>query len=167
MKRVDDLELEEDLAFERRSCRWQQVGQLMLVALVLAAVAGVFGGGPVAHAESADTSGSLRVEYQRLARRQSAGTIVLRVDPSLARAGEIRVRFDREFAEQYDWERSVPEPAGMEHGPDGIIARFGADPGGGPIQIVCRIRANHVGRAGLRVGIVDGPEVTLRPFVFP
>ncbi|MDI1428452.1 hypothetical protein [Polyangium sorediatum] len=67
IKRTDDLETSEDLAFERTSMRVRRVGRALLFLFVLLAALGLFGDGPLSHARAGDASG-LFVRYERFLR---------------------------------------------------------------------------------------------------
>ena len=166
MKRVGDIQLEEDLAFERRSCRWQRAGQGLLLLFVLAAVAGFFGHGPIASAEVADPSRALTVEYARFARRHGPCEFTLELGPALRR-GAVEVWLDASFAEQYRWESATPEPTAMEMRDGRLVARFQIAPGESPARIVVHVQPRKLGRAATLVGVVGGPQVALRAFHFP
>ena len=62
------LESEENLAFQERSRRWETIGRWLVVGVVIAALAGLMGSGPLSHGEAATRDGSLKVEYPRIAR---------------------------------------------------------------------------------------------------
>ena len=63
--RVGDLEISQDLTFQRRSWIVQRVGWVMLALLILAALGGLFGPGPLSRARAGPHDGPLWVEYQR------------------------------------------------------------------------------------------------------
>lgn len=50
IRRVGELEIEEDLDFQRRMWRLQQIGWALLVLVVVAALLGLFGKGPLSRA---------------------------------------------------------------------------------------------------------------------
>lgn len=167
MKRVGDLELEEDLAFERRSWRTQRGLRLLLVALVACALAGLFGSGPFDRASQADDSGQLRVEYPRFARRLSEWELEIRVAPPVAPGSELRLWLDPSFTRHFQLERAVPEPERMSADGDRVVITFRREENPSPARIAVQLKAQRTGRGEARVGIVNGPEVTLRYLVYP
>lgn len=89
MAKHDGLQIDEDLAFQRRSWRWQRAGWLGFVALIVAGLLGVFGAGPLSRAES--SGAGLRIEYDRFARTQAPTSLVIHIDGGAARAGAVRL----------------------------------------------------------------------------
>lgn len=167
MKRVAELELEEDLAFERRSSRWQRGAQVGFVFLVAAALAGVFGSGPVARAVAADPTGELKVEYSRFSRRLAPCEFVFEVGPQLRRGGDLQLWFNHTFADRFQWEGAAPEPAEMELQDGRLLARFRLQPGAEPARIICRLKPGRMGAGRIETGVVDGPQVAFGFFVYP
>ena len=61
-------ELDRHLPFQRREWRAQQIGWIALGLFLAAALAGLFGGGPLSSARASDPGGGLTVDYQRFVR---------------------------------------------------------------------------------------------------
>lgn len=167
MKHVGDLEIEQDLAFERRAWRVQRASQLALLAFVVAALVGFFGSGPFDRTVVADESGLLRVEYPKFSRRLADWEIVLHVAPELARGGQFQVWFDRSLGDRFKHDVILPEPAEMSADGERVVAGFRREEDPAPSRVVWLVQARHPGKGITRVGIVGGPEVTLRYFIYP
>lgn len=167
MKRVGDLELEQDLGFERRSWRTQRVLRWLLLGFVACALAGVFGSGPFDRARAADASGQLRAEYPRFARRLSDWELALHVGPEVARGGEFHVWLDRSFMEHFQLERALPEPERMSADGERLVVTFRREDNPVPALILVQMKARSTGRGEARLGLVGGPEIALRYFVYP
>jgi hypothetical protein len=73
--------VQEDMPMQQRVWRFERVGWYVLVAIVLLALAGLFGNGPLSDAEVVSQDGRVRVEYQRSAEaaRQTAFSSPFRV----------------------------------------------------------------------------------------
>lgn len=167
MKRAGDLCIEQDLEFERRSWRVQKIGRGLLLLFVLAALAGLFGSGPMERATVVDASGQLQVEYPRFARRLSEWQIVLEVGPKLARSGQIEVWLDRSVTERFKSNGVLPEPSEMAIQGDRVVARFRWEDGARPSRLVWLVQPREAGRGTTRLGIVGGPEVAMEYFIYP
>lgn len=167
MKRVGDLALEQDLAFQRRSWRTQRVLRWLLLGVVACALAGVFGSGPFDRTQVSDEWGHLRVEYPRFARRLSDWELELRVGPEVVRGGEFQVWLDRSFTEHFQLERAVPEPERMSADGERLVVTFRREENPVPARISVLMKARRPGRGEARLGLVGGPELTLRHFVYP
>lgn len=68
-KRVGDMELEEDLRLEAGTWRAERVGWLLLGALLLLSLIGVFGEGPLSTSQGRSLDGSAVADFERFARR--------------------------------------------------------------------------------------------------
>lgn len=79
MQRIGDLELDQDLAFERRQWHVQRVAWVLMLLFLAAACTGVFGLGPWSSGQVASGDGTLVVDYERFVRRQMDQDIVLSV----------------------------------------------------------------------------------------
>lgn len=56
--RVGDLEVPQDLGFQRRACTFERIGWVAMTLVLLAAIVGVWGEGPLAQAEAVSRDGS-------------------------------------------------------------------------------------------------------------
>lgn len=162
-----DLEVDEDMRFQRRSWRVQRVGRAFVFLLVLAALAGFFGGGGVARTEAHSADGALAVEYRRFARNHSDAELTVRVQPAGAAGDPVRVWLSRPLLRAVEVERVTPEPVRSTAGGERVTFEFATAAGGGPVEIVFHGRTREPGVARGRVGVEGGGEVDVRPFVFP
>lgn len=72
------IEIDEDLAFQRREWLSQRIGVVVLSVFVMAAFLGLTGsGGMFSHATSGEHGGPVSVEYERVVRRGAATTMTL------------------------------------------------------------------------------------------
>lgn len=71
--------VQEDMPMQQRVWRFERVGWYVLVAIVLLALAGLFGNGPLSDAEVVSQDGRVRVEYQRLSRSGTTDSIFITI----------------------------------------------------------------------------------------
>jgi hypothetical protein len=164
-QRVGSLEIGQDLDFQRKEWEVQRVAWLVVLVILLAAVAGIFGAGPLSHAEAA--SGPLEMNYDRIARRGSETTLTLRVAPQTAVDGELPLWLDRDFLDKVNIDRIVPEPAEMEAEDERVIYRFVAADPEQVAEITFQLNPAEPGIARGRLGVVDGAEVSFAQFIYP
>jgi hypothetical protein len=100
------LALHEDLAFQRREWRIQRVGWVAIAALLLAALVGLFGNGPLSRASATD--GPLHVEYERFAHARTLTT--LRITLRELKGESVRLAIDREYLDAMPIELIRPLP---------------------------------------------------------
>ena len=124
LHRVDDLEIDQDLQFQRREWTLQRVGWVLMLLTILAGLAGVFGRGAVAHAVAGEPGDPLRLEYDRFVRRHADEQMTLVIAPNAVSDGRARVHFDSSLIGGIEVRRFTPEPDREEATPDGVVATF-------------------------------------------
>jgi len=122
MKRVGDLEITQDLPFQEREWRSQRIGWAVMALVVLAALLGLFGDGPLGQASAGDPAKGLGVSYARFSRFQSTTELAVRFPPESG--PEVRVLLSRSFADRVTMKAIVPPPAAHEGGDDAVVYIF-------------------------------------------
>lgn len=163
LPRVGSLEVAEDPAFERRSWRVERAGWALMALVVLAGLAGLFGGGPLSLAE--ESAGPLSVRYERFARMASPVKLEVRYGAEAVRDGELRIWIARRYLERAKLERAVPEARETIIDGELLAFVFPATPGqGGAVSFHLRFDGFGIvdGRAG-----AAGRQVAFRHLVYP
>jgi hypothetical protein len=167
IRRVRDLEIDQDLAFESRSLWVERIGLVVLVALVIAAGLGLLGSGPLSHATA--RADGLTVDYQRFSRYQTSETLTLRLDAKATGAPEVRVWLDRPYIDGSRLESVVPPPVRAEGAPDRLILVFAVADPGQPLTVSLTLQPERIGSVRAAAGL-EGPTATgvaFRQLVFP
>ena len=168
---VDDLpapaslEVDQDLAFQRREWTAQRVGWLVMVALVILALAGLTGAGPLATAEERGATDALRVEYSRFERVQA--TTDLRIELATNGADSAQVWIASAYLDGIELQHISPEPVETRGETDRQHFTFAAAEGGTTVPVTFQFRPKTAGSLSGTVGIPDGEEITFRQFVYP
>lgn len=155
----------QDLRHERIEWGVERVAWWLFVAIVLAALAGLFGKGPLSDATV--RSAGVEVEYDRFQREDTPFDYRLRIDPALARDGHLAVHVDRTLVDMMDIERIQPEPDTARVGPAATDYAFATRPGHGPLHIVFHYRPHAMGRYAGRIRVEGAAPVVLRQLVYP
>jgi hypothetical protein len=163
--RVGDLEIDQDLAIERKAWTAQRVGWGLMGLIIIAGVLGLFGGGVFSKATVG--AGGLTAEYERFCRRSAEQELRLEVAPEEQRGGEAVVVFDREYLEAMELVDVLPEPRASTSGADEVRLTFAAASPGAPIHVRVLSRPREVGRLHGRVGVEGGSAVELHHFTYP
>jgi hypothetical protein len=166
-KRVGDLELDQDLEYQQREWMAERISWVVWLLLLLAALLGILGSGPVSNATAGSQDGPLWVEYQRLARHRSPTTIIVHTRPEIAQDGTLQLQFDQEFIGKVQIERIDPEPDQVQIGMGRITYSFQVSEGDAPLHIIYHMQLETMGSVSTPLGIVGGPEVTVSQFVYP
>ncbi|HXI11136.1 MAG TPA: hypothetical protein VNM92_00615 [Thermoanaerobaculia bacterium] len=154
-----DLQIEEDLEFQRRAWKVERAGWIVLFLATLAALAGACGGGMLA--EGNGMAGRASVEYPRLARY----TAPMKLQVTLPIAGnQSWMAVDNDYLGRVKFEAMIPSPDSAQGGPNETRLVFrGA---GETLTVHIRAEANHVGIVRGRLRTADG-VIPISMFVFP
>jgi hypothetical protein len=159
--RLAGLDIAEDDAFEQRFSRVQRAGAWAMASLVLAALAGVFGHGPVGRATLA--AGGAEVRYERIARVTAPTTLVVRAPAG--DGGTLTVALDGNYLERAGLQRVVPEPERIVAGREATSFVFAAR--GGPLVATFHLKPGAVGWPATRIAIDGKPVGEVRHLVLP
>lgn len=165
--RIGDLEISQDLQFQRREWVVQRVGWLVMTALLVAALAGLFGTGPLSKTTAGDQASPLQAEYYRFWRMASPMPLRLRIAPSLAGQGEVGVWVSRAYLEAMRVESITPEPARVEAGTDHFVYVFRLKEPATVISVMFSLEPDRAGRISGQVGLNEESVLTLRHFIYP
>ncbi len=161
------LELDEHLAFQERQWRWERVGHILLGLIIIAALLGVFGTGPLASATAHSADGHLQLDYQRVVRHQGEAEYRLRIDPAAITGTEVNVWFATGSIHAVRVEGITPEPSAMETGADRLTMTFAVDPAQGPVTLVIHVTPQEMGLRTIELGLESGPSLRIRQLMLP
>jgi hypothetical protein len=168
-ERVSDLQINEDLEFQRRSWVLQRVGWVVMGLVVLAALLGLFGGtGSLGGAKAGSEDAVMSVSYERFLRFMKPTTLQIRLSPEAGTEGEVTVWLDREYLEGMQVQQVTPQPDSAEAGPDRLTYVFKVDDPNGPTAVTFDLLPQQkIGPLKGRAGIDDGEPVNFSQFVYP
>ena len=159
------LQINQDMEFQRREWRAQRAGWFALCAFVLAALLGLFGGGPLSHARAGAPGAPLWVEYERFVRRGAAERVSIHLAAPSERRQALQVRVSRGYFDGLRIERVRPEPESMTVGPDDVVLRFTGE-AAGTTTIVLDVEATAIGRQVATIAADGAPPAVLTQFVY-
>ena len=161
-----NLQVDQDMDFQRREWRMERAGWAGLTVFVLAACAGAFGGGPLSHATASDPSGQLVLQYERFVRASAASELRVRVRPSAATEGEVAVWIDLSYLRDLEVSSVVPEPKRVEQDGERVTYVFASTAAGELGDIGVRFKPTRAGRLHGRFGLSSGATAAVRQFAF-
>jgi hypothetical protein len=156
------LDLVEDDAFQRRDWKIQRAGWAVFALLILAAISGLFGRGPLSAAVRSNSA--VEVRYERFGRWRLIQSLEVRVLGS-REPNEFVVWMSRPFREAFEIRSITPEPKQHRLGDDRIEFEF-ASTAESPI-ITFHLVPIERGLLDGAVGIDDQPDVAIRQFIYP
>ena len=150
----------------RRTVLAHHIGITVFSLLLLAALAGLLGHGPLSHAGADSADHSLHLEYHRFVRYEAPERLDIRIAPELTRDGEVEFQLSRGFVEKVEIERIEPEPVSTAIGPDYFTYRIRTETNR-PGSIRVRFMPQHFGKLNYEVGLVAGPSVRAEHLAYP
>ncbi|MDN4497554.1 hypothetical protein QYE73_09745 [Pseudomonas mosselii] len=156
--------VQEDMPMQQRVWRFERVGWYVLVTMVLLALAGLFGNGPLSDAEVVSQDGRVRVEYQRLSRSGTTDSLFITVQGTPGQPVEVQLAGS--LLRDASIETLQPEPQrSMSHG-QAMLFQLGTRHDG-VATLYLTLRSEHVGT--LEGSVRAGPKSAVRfsTFLYP
>ncbi len=164
---VGALQIGDDLDFVRRTWKFQRAGWVVMALVILAALLGVFGKGPLSTARVGEAGQALSVEYHRLWRYRKPDDITLHLGSQATTGREARVWLASDYVDKLEIEYITPNPDRVIAGSDRVIYVFNLAQPGQPVSITFNFSPQHVGALEAQVGVVDGPARGFTSFYYP
>ena len=164
LQRIGGLQVEQDLGFQRAEWRVESWARVIIAVFLLLTLLGLFGSGPLCRARAASASGSLVVQYDRFARRDSPSSLL--IDAKGGPNSEVGIRFSDAELQALQINDVVPQQVRTESSRAGhtYIFRSGSD---GSIRVRFDVQPQSAGRMNGEVGIAGGDSVTFWSLIYP
>lgn len=160
-----ELQVNEDLDFQRRDWLAQRVGWGVLTLLLLAALSGLTGSGPLSGVTRSDGQ-HFTLEYDRFVRHGARTIVTFRAAPEAIIDGRVRIVIDRLFFVANDVQRLVPEPTATRGRGDALEFVYEVAPGDG-LTARWTVEPEKIGSHTTPVRLSDGPAVEISQFTYP
>lgn len=161
------LEVDEDLAFQRKEWAAERVGWAAMGLLVAVALTGVTGHGPASAATAGERNGGFWVEYQRFARYQTIENMVVHVARDAVKGNRVRLTLDAATIQQIEIPEITPRPLSEHATGEGVTYIFAAPPAGQAGRYSFALRADGYGPHEIVVGLEGGASHRLGTFTYP
>lgn len=167
MERVGDLEINENLAFQRREWTVERIGWLSLGVVILLAVAGLFGHGPISWTSASTDDGSLKVDFERFGRRGGTQDLVITAASSAADSGQWQIDMSLAYSKTMDVDSITPQPESVESVAGGIRYTFTQPEPGVDLEATFSVTPDGIANTSGEIGLAEGPSVRISHFLFP
>lgn len=161
------LQLNEDRAFQERQWRFQRVGSLLLAAIVVLGLLGLFGTGPLSSTTAGSTDVGLRLAYERFVRHDGQTSVEINVSPGLASDGQVEIWVSNTCLDGVDIERISPEPDQIRSEDDRLVYVFPTANADTPISVTFSLRPDALWRLSGEIGITGGPSLSFNQVSYP
>jgi hypothetical protein len=159
--------LSPSLNFQRRNWVVQRVGWVAIALILLAAILGLFGSGPLSWATAGQQGDLLWVTYPRFGRWQSPMSLHVNLSPQTICNGQIRLWLSRAYLNDINVQQVTPQPQHVEVEPKRLIYIFSANQANGSILITFSLKPNTFGSVPARIGLDHGPAIEFSQFLYP
>ncbi|HKX13272.1 MAG TPA: hypothetical protein VJP40_08980 [bacterium] len=158
--RVGDLEINQDLRFQRRMWRAERIARWTLAGILVAAVLGLLGGGGWLSLRNLSTpQGSVQVEYPAYPRREASALLRIRLGPGLQ-----EFWLESSYLENHLLTAIQPPPKATETHAGRILFRY--PPADGISSIVLEFRPRALGPVQGQIGS-GGESAQIRQWILP
>lgn len=161
------LELDQDLPFQERAWRAERIAWVVLIIVVVAALVGVFGTGPLSSTTAGGSETGISASYERFVRHDGRSSLELRISPEGASEGQVEVWLSASYLEDIQIEQISPQPDEVRTSGERDIFVFLTDNPSSDMTVTVTFRPDAMGPISGDIGIVDGPAVSVRHFSFP
>jgi hypothetical protein len=141
----DELVLGDDRAFEAIWWRIEVSLWIFLTIVLLLALTGLLGKGPLAHKALATPDKALELRYERIARYNTPAIIEVRVHPQLFRNGKAYIRLSRTTIKGMGAQRIIPQPEQSLPDDDGISYIFPVEEPSRPLIVTFALQPSSAG----------------------
>lgn len=154
-----------DMETQRRLWRFQRAGWIAMSLVLILALAGLFGTGPLSRTTRTADAGAVSVEYDRFIRYDSPTR--LRVHAPLETDTTVRVFLSQEYLDRVLVTNVTPHPDAVTVQSDGAVYRFHATTSGRAITVIFDIKSDTIGPLSGTIGIPERSLMTIQQFSYP
>jgi hypothetical protein len=159
------LQINEDVAFQLRMDRIQRVCRWFFLALLVAAILGLAGGGLFSETVARDTDGKLLLRFDRFARSMATQTLELEVRDEQP-DGSFDLHIDNGFVRRVQIESILPQPREQRGSSEQMLLNIGVNPESELAMVVIRYRPLAAGWLRGRLG-AGRSVVAFEQLVYP
>ena len=159
----EEVAVGEDLEFQRKWWKFEGVMWWVISVVLVLNFAGVFGRGPVAHADLSNDS--MLVKYERVERTGTPSILEVRFKPQTFQDGHVTLRVSQSVVDELGAQRVIPSPADTAVGKDGLTYTFSADKTPGYVQFA--LQPARPGVFHFTVQVPGSPAISARVVVMP
>lgn len=146
----------------------QRFGWAMMLLVSVAALLGLFGGGPLSSGQVGVEGSPLRAEYERFLRLYAPGRLTIYIGAAAIRPDSTaELWLDRHWLADMEIQAITPEPERTRTSADQVVYTFRVDPSSTPARLTYELETRSVGLINGRVGLMNGPSYSFSQFAYP
>ena len=142
--------IQEDMQFQRRTWLAERIGWIVMAALLVAGLAGIFFHGPLSRTIARNADESVAIDYERFAHKTALTHFVIRTSAPLP--DHVLVRLGPSFANMHDIDSIEPRPVRSS---------------GGDLGVYVAARPKRFGLMSLQVEVEGRGALNIAQLVYP
>ena len=166
LRKVGDIQIEEDQSFTQKEWRVQRIGWVIMGLILVAAVVGAFGRGPISRTTAGDPQ-SFAVDYPRIMRHAADDDLTVHIGAGTVADSQIQLAVSREFVEKNEIRMIVPQPESEAAAGDFYVYDFKRADTSSPMEIVLLVKPSGYGSTTTRLQLIGGTALTINQFIMP
>lgn len=166
-QKAGDLEVDEDLKFQRVEWRIQRIGWVLMLLFILAALAGAFGRGPLSRRTDQSPDNSLAIDFDRFGRLHAQTDIKLVASEESAREGALRIWLDRDYMTKFETKEINPQPERIDLSPDRMTLVYRVPKSPGSLKVNLILEPNEMGSVRGAAGVEGKQSLFFSQFIYP
>jgi hypothetical protein len=167
IQRVGDLDIVQDLEFQRRGWRVQRLSWMGMGLIVLGALAGLFGSGPLSQGKVSSPNDSLQLEYDRFGRFQAPAKLKIILGAGTEQDGQVKVWLSRSYLETAEVQQVTPQPESVEASPDRLTYVFRTTALDRPTAVTFHLEPEQIGFQTGQIGVFSGQTLKFNQLIYP
>lgn len=162
----NELAVGEDLEFQHRWWRFENIVWSSFALILLLDFLGLFGRGPLAKAHMRSTDGAMKVDYERVERFSTPSVMRVSFGPAAVRDGKIEFWVSESIIKELGAQRISPQPASSILSQGGILYTWPATDH--PASAAFALEPSGPGVKRMSVELPQiGDQLSARIFVMP
>jgi hypothetical protein len=167
LKRISGVDINQDMDYQRREWRAERIAWVFFSLVIVAALLGLLGQGPLSGGHAGDPTSGLELDWQRIDRNRAPTQLTLTLAPTLIQGSAVRIAFDEAYLDRIEIEEIVPEPQSVETAADAVTYEFEATDSSQPVEVKVDYQYERPGLARGEVRVEGGPSLRFDSFVWP
>lgn len=165
-QRVGDLEISQDLEYQKKMWKVERVGWGVMGLISLAGLLGVLGPGLLGHTTQGGKNDPLKIEFERFGRYQAPTELRVQLGTAIQQGDNVRVGISRDYLEQMQIQQITPEPESVESQSDKLVYHFRVTSLDQPTAITFYLEPETIGPLSGSVEL-QGQTLQFNQFIYP
>lgn len=162
-----DLDSPENHRCTSREWWAERIGWVVISVILIAALLGMFGPGPLSHREVSSEDGRLTVEYYGVERYSAPCELRISFEPSDAEAELVQLAISRSLVDEIRVETITPPPIATSLEAELVVYAFRVADLSEKGHVVYRIQHESFGPLAGTITLLPGSEAELSQFICP